>query len=508
MLKKIIALLLCMGMMFPPAGLAGSGMTDQEIIDCSLELFSLLAAVPHPSLHEEKIAAFLMEWVGEQGISPVRDKVGNIMFEVPATAGMENKPLCALQGHMDMVVAVADGKDFDPENDPIPVVYHEDTRTLTADGTSLGADDGAGCVLIMAAVQGKIAHGPLRILLTVDEEDTMSGAMGMDASWLEGVPCLINLDNEATGEVLVSSAAGDDIFASATAEFSDPEGSLALTAALSGLQGGHSGVEINKGRLNGLIGMGLFLKALDKAGIRWDLASFDGGTASNAIPTGAVCTFVIHVEDREAAEQVAYTYFMELQEQYAGIEDSMAFSLTEAETIPQTVSETLKNNAVRYLTEIIDGVYTMSTEVEGLVESSSNLGIFRLNRDGLYARSFLRSSSGALELEIRNTQLALAAACGFEAAWQKTSDAWPVDPGSRMTKLAGEVYSELTGKVIVERAVHAGLECGTFKLLNPAVDMISIGPDIHDPHTVYETLDLDSMVLTWRLLEGILAKLD
>ena len=142
------------------------------------------------------------------------------------------------------------------------------------------------------------------------------------------------------------------------------------------------------------------------------------------------------------------------------------------------------------------------------MESSSNLGIFRLNRDGLYARSFLRSSSGALELEIRNTQLALAAACGFEAAWQKTSDAWPVDPGSRMTKLAGEVYSELTGKVIVERAVHAGLECGTFKLLNPAVDMISIGPDIHDPHTVYETLDLDSMVLTWRLLEGILAKLD
>ena len=481
MFKRIVAALICVGMLLSAVGVAETGMSDAEIIDCTLDLFSLLAAVPRPSHHEEKIGAFFVEWVREQGLTPVQDKVGNVMFEVPATAGMEDKALCILQGHMDMVVAVADG-------------------------TSLGADDGTGCVLMMAAALGKMAHGPLRCLVTVDEEDGMDGAQGMDPAWLDGASYLINIDNEAAGQVLVSSAAGDFVNVSAAAEYAEAAGDLALTVELSGLLGGHSGIDIDKGRLNALIGLASFLKALDESGVAYELASFEGGTARNAIPSKAVCAIVIRAEDRDAVNEAAETWFEALKAAYAA-EPDMAYTLTEAEGLGKTISETQKDDAVRFVTEIINGVYTMSADMEGLVESSSNLGVFNLNEDGISGATYVRSSVAALQTEILDAQTALAEACGYAVSTDKASDAWPVDPNSRMTELAQETYRALTGKEIDVCAIHAGLECGTFKAMNPALDMISIGPDIHDPHSIKETLYLDSMPETWRMVEGILARL-
>ena len=480
------------------------GMSDEEIIAYVVENFERLAAVPRPSHHEEKIGAFFMNWAKEQGFSPVQDEVGNIMFDVPATEGMESLPLCILQGHMDMVVAVADGKTFDPVNDPITIVWDRTANTLTADGTSLGADDGSGCLLIMAAAQGKIAHGPLRIFITVNEEDGMDGAFNMSADWLKGAKYLINIDNEAAGEVLVSSAAGDAVELSGSLTYGDAKGDMAITIELSGLPGGHSGIEIDKGRPNALIELANCLKSLDTYGVEWELASFEGGTAANAIPSKAVCTIVINSADREKYVQATESFCDTLKESCP----TGLFKSDEEETIPKTVSREQRDAAIRFMTGVINGVYTMSADMEGLVESSSNFGIFRLNADGVYGVTNVRSSSAAKETEICDAQVALAKECGYEVEVGKRSDAWPVDPNSRLVELAKTVYRELTGKDINVIAIHAGLECGTFKILSPEVDMISIGPDIHDPHSINETLFLDSIPETWRLLEGILASLD
>ena len=480
---------------------------DAEIIEAVVDNFLLMAQVPRPSHHEEKIGEFLMKWAREQGFDPVQDKTGNIMFDIPATEGMEDLPLCILQGHMDMVVAVADGKAFDPLRDPITVIRNEADNTLSADGTSLGGDDGIGCAMIMAAAQGKMDHGPLRALITVDEEDGMDGAFNLDASWLEGASFLINIDNEASDEVLVSTAAGDSIRSTADMQFRKPAGDLAVTVTLSGLRGGHSGVEIDKGRLNALIGLAGFLKELDREGIDCELASFEGGTASNAIPAKASCCIVLNAADRDALTHAADVYFGDLEAAYAGIEDGLAYSLKEEQSLPLTVSKVQKQNVIRYMTEIIDGVYTWSADKEGLVESSSNLGLFSLDQGGLTAVTYIRSSSGPLQQEILEAQKKLAAECGFDTEHVRMADPWPYDPDSRLLALTQEIYREQNGEDISVVAVHAGLECGTFKTLNPDLDMISIGPDLWDAHTIHETLYLDSVPKVWRLMEGLLARI-
>ena len=318
---------------------------------------SLLTQVPRPSHHEEKISAYFMNWAKEQGFEPVQDESLNVMFDVPATAGMETKPLVILQVHMDMVVAYENGKDFDPLNDPITMIRNEEENTLTADGTSLGADDGAGCALAMAAAKGLMAHGPLRVIITTDEEDGMDGAFHMSSAWLDGAAYLINLDNEASDQVLVSTAAGDTVTASVKPEFSAASGDLALKMELSGLKGGHSGVEIDKGRLNGIIALAGLLRNLEKQNIRFELASFEGGTANNAIPNRAGCEIVIGSGDEDAVKALAADYCSSLQKAYTGIEEGIRLDVSRDEAVPAVVGPETQQHIIRYLTEIIDGVY-------------------------------------------------------------------------------------------------------------------------------------------------------
>lgn len=481
--------------------------SDSEIIETVLGEFDLLTKIPRPSHHEKQISDFIVGWATDQGFSPVQDEVYNVMFDVPAVEGCENLPLCILQGHMDMVVAVEDGKVFDPLKDTVTVIRDEKTNTLTAEGTSLGGDDGAGVAIMMAAAQGKMKHGPLRMLITVDEEDGMEGAFNMDASWLDGAAFLINIDNESSDEVLVSTAAGDSVRVSKQVGLKDPAGDTPLVLALTGLQGGHSGIEINKGRMNGLIGLANFLKELENGGINFELASFSGGTANNAIPAKGECTIVVSAEDRAAVEELAAGYLEQEKKAYAGIDDSMALTVTDADALPQVISGEEKANLIRFITEIIDGVYTWSADMEGLVESSSNLGLFSLEGENLSGGSYIRSSVAERETEILQAQLELAEKCGYQAQTVKMADPWPYNPDSRLLKLAKEIYLEQNGKEIVVSAVHAGLECGTFATLDPGLDMISIGPDLSDPHTERETLYLDSIPKVWRLLEGILIRI-
>lgn len=500
----LITLLMVLSLLFTAVSHADAPAGDKEIIDGVMENFLMLTQVPRPSHHEEKISAFLMDWARSQGLQPVQDRALNVMFDVPATEGFEDYPLGILQGHMDMVVAVAEGKTFDPLEDPITPVRDDAAGTLTAEGTSLGADDGIGVAMMMAVTEGRMNHGPLRIIITVDEEDGMDGAFHLDSAWLDGSEYLINLDNETSNAVLVSTAAGDSIRVEKELAFADPAGDLGLAVELSHLTGGHSGVEIDKGRLNGLVGLASFLKQLKEKGVRYELASLKGGTAGNAIPAAAAAEIVVRSEDRQAVEDAAASFFAELKEKYKGIEDDMRFTVSALAEAPRVVREEETESAVRYITEIIDGVYTWSRDLPGMVESSSNLGLFSLDENGLSGTSYERSSSPEKEEEILDAQQQLAEACGYAVTRSKMADAWPYDPSSSLLEKTREVYREQNGEEIQVLTVHAGLECGTFKALKPDLDMISIGPDLADVHTVKETLYLNSVPRIWHLLEGIL----
>ncbi len=502
-----IAISLCLVFMliFSSCAKPAKKLTNEEIIGAVESNFRLLAAVPRPSHHEEKISDFFVSWAKEQGLDPVQDSYYNVMFNVPATKGYENRPLVILQDHMDMVVAVEPGKEFDPLNDPITVIKDEQANTLTADGTSLGGDNGIGCGIMMAIVQGKMPHGPLRVIITTDEEDGMDGMFHLDPSWLEGADYLINIDNETTENVTVSTAAGDSVRLSGTPDYKDPEGDGAFLITVSGLTGGHSGVDIGEGRLNGIRALAGLLEEFSVNGISYELASINGGSAPNAIPERAECVIVTGSKDRTQIESVTAEYLAGLQAQYQGIEDSISITVEAQDDIPQVVSRDFSDNVIRFTTGIIDGVYTMSKDMEDLVESSSNIGILKLDAaEGLYATTYVRSSVGSLETEILESQLELAAECGFTTTVMKMSDPWPYNPDSKLTELTKKIYREQNGKDIEVVAVHAGLECGTLALLSPGLDMICIGADLIDPHTTRETALLDSVPVCWNLIAELL----
>ena len=505
---KALSLCLAFSFIFTSCSRSSREMTPEKIIDTVVENFMLLAEVPRPSHHEEKISDFFVSWAKSQNLNPVQDNYYNVMFNVPATKGYENKPLVILQGHMDMVVAVEAGKDFDPLNDPVTVIRDEQTNTLTADGTSLGGDDGIGCAIMMSVVQGKMDHGPLRIIITTDEEDGMEGMFNIDPSWLDGAKYLINIDNEASDNVVVSTAAGDSVRISGTAGFHEADGDKAFKITLSGLTGGHSGVDIDKRRLNGITGIGRLLKYIDECGVYSELAYLEGGTAPNAIPDRAVCVIVIDSKDEQILMSSIDEYLFSLQEEYKGRDDSIAIEVSEESTVPQVVYQEYRDNAVRYIAEIIDGIYTMSEDMEGLVESSSNLGLFKLDENGISASTYIRSSVAELETEILNSQLELAEECGFDSEAMKMADPWPYNPDSKLLKLTKKIYLEQNGKEIEVVAVHAGLECGTMSLLSPELDMICIGVDLIDPHTTRETVILDSVPVCWNLLSELLLSVD
>ena len=478
------------------------GLSDKEIIDTIVDNFMPLTQVPRPSHHEEKISAYLYDWAKNAGFNPEKDKVNNIMFDVPATKGYEDKPLVILQGHMDMVVAVEDGKEFDPLNDTITAIRNDEKGTLTADGTSLGTDDGAGVSTILSVAQGEMNHGPLRMIITVDEEAGMDGAFNISKSWFEGAKYLINIDNETSDEVLVSTAAGDGIFATKKIDFSNPTGNKSLSITISNLKGGHSGVEIDKGRLNGIIGLAELLKLIDDEGIAYELSSFEGGTAGNAIPSKV--NTVINDDDTYKIKNIVTEYNKSINDKYNGIEENIEIDIEEVNELPKVVSKEENDNLIKFTTEIIDGVYSMSKNMPDLVESSSNLGIFDLNKDGISITVYNRSSSPEKEVEINDSQIKLAKDCGYEVETSKMAEPWEFDPNSKLLELCKEVYKKQNGEDIKVVALHAGLECGCFKKMKHDLDMISIGPDLTDVHSIKETLYLNSIPKVWHLLEGIL----
>ena len=482
-------------------------LTEEElnIAKHVIENFLKMENVPRPSGHEEKISAFFMDWAKEQGFDPVQDEVLNVVFDVPATEGYEDYPMVGLQAHMDMV-CVGDSPDYDPENDPIKVVVDYDAATMTADGTSLGADDGIGCAIIMSMAQGLAPHGPLRVILTVNEEDTMAGIMNLDPETVADLPYLINVDSEVSDAVTVSTAGGVQIdVTDEEVQTKVPDGACAMELIVSGAKGGHSGMDINKGRLNAIYAMEGILKELSERNIPYEIASFEGGTASNAIPAEAKAVIMLRSEDQENVTQTAADMETSLKEEYKDTEENLSVRAGVINAVVEEVvapEETQK--AFAFMDGIVNGVYSMSEDIEGLVESSSNLGVITLTPEQFRASCYERSSNAEKTDEILAIDQEAIDAGGFESVMEPSGDPWPYNPDSVLLPLTQKVYLEQNGEEIKVETLHATLECGTFAVMNPSLDMVSIGPDLVDVHSTSEMIYLRTIPKTFNLLAGIL----
>ena len=529
-MKKMLALMLMAAIMFTIAACSADGNDksdstaaadstavsdnntlseeDERIFDAFYSNFLKLAAVPRPSHHEEKISKFLYDWAVDKGYEPHQDDAMNIIFDVPATSGNENVPLVALQAHMDMVAAAVDGKTFNPTQDPITPIRDDAAGTVTADGTTLGADDGAGLGTIMAFLESGEEHGPLRIIITTNEEDGMTGTFNLDPKWVQEPKYLINLDAVDSSSAIVSTASGTLVKGTKDVKTTEPEGDTALKIAIGGLKGGHSGVDIDKNRCNAIIALGAFLRSLSEKEISFQVASFDGGNAPNAIPDKASCIIVVDSDKKDSVEQSAADYLKKLQNDFKDIEDGITFAVEDAEMPGSVVSSEDADAALTLINLIINGIYTMSPDKADLVESSSSLGLFSLSGDAITFTAYERSSVSKKETEILDSITALSENNGFTVKKEKAADPWPYDPDNELAQIASQVYQEINGAEFELIALHAGLECGTYAVYNPDLLMISIGADITNEHTPNETLQIASIPKTYKLLKGILAKIN
>lgn len=477
---------------------------DDEVLEGVLSEFEKIAAIPRPSGHEERIGDYLMQWARDHGLDPRQDEVGNVIFDAPATQGHEDFPLVVLQGHMDMV-AVSDDPSFDPENTPITPV--RDGDLLTADGTSLGADDGAGLAIMLHYVASNAQHGPLRIIVTVNEEDTSIGAISLDPAELQDAKYLINIDSEKAGEATVSAAGGAGVTMSQKPRRVAPTLDTALSLEMSGLSGGHSAIAIDKGRINAIQETANLLAFLDDEGIVYELASLSGGDALNAIPTDCQALIVVAAGDAERVRELAAQHAEGLAKAYAASDPDVQVSVEDAE-LPASVFEAKQRGDIVDLASLYpDGLFALSQEMEGLVESSSNLGVLHADETAVEAESFARSTKEELLETVGMRQARLAERCGFAADITSNNPPWPVDTSSTLLPIMQEAYRETAGEELAAVSTHGWLECASFAGKAPELDMVAIGPTIDNPHSTDETLHLDTIVPVYRMLELTLSRL-
>ena len=480
---------------------------SDPILASFLHNFSLLASVPRPSKHERAVSNLLKAWAETHGFHPRQNAAWDLVFDVPATPGLETLPLLALQAHLDMVCVARDGRPYDPLRDPIHPILDRAAGTLKADGTTLGADDGAGVALIMSIAEGQMPHGPLRVLFTADEETSMTGARALTPDDLRDVKYLINIDSEESDAVTVSSAADCELHATASLQPAAPSKNLAQELSLTDLSGGHSGLEIASGKCNAIIALAETLQQI-AAELPIELSTFTGGTAKNAIPAKARAIILLAPSDLPKLQSILTTRTAQLKTSHSHTDPNLTLQITPV-SLPQAVlPPDATTRLLHYVTASLNGVHTMSPSIADLVESSSNLGLLEASPSHISCIQMARSSSPAKLREIETRQTALAQETSLSLKILPGSRAWPVNPHSTLLPRLQQIYRTLTSKELRVVALHAGLECGLFADLSPSLDLLSIGPDITSAHSPDETLHLSSIPLIWSILEQLLANLD
>jgi dipeptidase D len=462
------------------------GLQPQDVF----QNFYDITQIPRPSGYMDQIRPFLVGFGQGLGLETVVDDAGNVIIRKPASPGMEDRPTVILQAHMDMVAQPADGS-FDFRTQPIQAYVSGDY--IVADGTTLGADDGIGIAMIMAILQSKTLQSPpLEALFTVDEETTMSGASDLQPGELQG-RTYINLDSENEGVFTIGSAGGELVDINATyTQSSAPENMLAYQVKVSGLQGGHSGVDIDKDRGHATK---LLVRLLKGAIQPYSLviASLAGGTAANAIPTEAEATVFLPASQVDTFTQYVKDYEATIQNELAATEPVLVVTLQAVDPPAQVMDRSFQNAFIDAVYGTPQGVLRMSDSVPGLVETSTNLGITSAKGGKLGITCFPRSSVNS---EITDTVQMISSVwelAGYTAESSNYFSAWPPNSDSAILALMQTTYEGLYSKEPEVGAIHAGLECGAVSGIYPDMDMISIGPTLAGVHTVNENLYIPSV---------------
>ncbi len=471
--------------------------------------FDDIRKTPRPSKHEEKIIEHILSWAGEKGFEVRRDDVGNVVVAVPATPGHENAPTIVLQGHVDMVCEKNSDVEHDFMNDPLDV--YVDGDWVKARGTTLGSDNGVGVAAGMAITEDpESVHGPLELLLTIDEETGLTGAMGLDASIINGT-IMINLDTEEDESVYFGCAGGAD----STATFPIARRRAGLDTApfklaVTGLRGGHSGVDIHENRANAIkLAVRVLLKAIDD-GVEVDLVSMEGGSKHNAIPREAFAVIRLPKDQKATFEAILPECQKDFEEEFSSIDPDLKLKLEALDDTadyqrPMNVHH--RDRLLQALNGLPHGVLAMSREVPGLVESSNNVAVINTEDSQAVLTTSHRSSVTPALLAIQGQVASTCKLGGAEVQVHDGYPGWKPNPDSPIVKKSVEVYEKLFNVTPELKAIHAGLECGLLIEKKPGMDVVSIGPEIKNAHSPDEMVQISSVQKFYRHLRALLEEL-
>ncbi len=469
-------------------------------------LFSHIAGIPRPSKHEQRIVAWIRTLAGENGFAVRSDAVGNLVLDVPASPGREGCQTVILQAHLDMVCEKNKDSDHDFMRDPIrPRI---DGDWVYATGTTLGADNGIGvAAALAAATDSSVVHGPLQLLFTLDEETGLTGAAGLDGSLLDG-RILINMDSEEDGIVFVGCAGGADSHLFLDVGRTTPnDGGAAQRLEITGLVGGHSGLNIHENRGNALkLGARVIMAAIEE-GLDVGLGSLRGGAMHNAIPREAEFDLWLAPQDGDRFRAVLARMVEGFRTELENVDDGLQVRLAPTESDGAPLAPADRDRLLSLLLALPHGVLAMSGDIPGLVETSSNLAAVSETDGRIRIVTSSRSSIGSAMEEVLARIRSVARLAGAKVETHDGYPGWKPDMGSAVLQVVREVYTEIWGKEPEVTAVHAGLECGLLAEKAPGLDMISFGPQIEGAHSPDERAHIGSVERFWKALCRVLDRL-
>lgn len=464
--------------------------------------FADLNAVPRPSKKEERVIQFMMDFGKNLNLETFKDNAGNVVIKKPATTGMENRKTVVLQGHLDMVHQKNSGTHFDFDSQGIDMYVEGDW--VKANGTTLGADNGLGVAAIMAVLSSSnIAHPAIEALFTIDEETGMTGAMELDSSLISG-KILLNLDTEEDDEIGIGCAGGVDVTAERTyKEEETPSNVTAYKISITGLQGGHSGMDIHKGlgNANKLMNRILF-DGFTNYGLR--ISSIHGGSLRNAIPRESFAIVIIDKATKDTFESEMDQKIAAITSEYLSLEPNMIISISETKTPDMVMELGIQEGITKAIYAALNGVYRMSPDVENLVETSNNIAKVTIENGSLKVECLTRSSSETSKWDLANSLQSCFELAGCEVSFSGNYPGWLPNINSEILNLMVATYERLFESKPRVAACHAGLECGILGEHFPGMDMISFGPNILGAHSPDEKAQISSTQKFWKLLKEVL----
>ncbi|MBR5676833.1 MAG: aminoacyl-histidine dipeptidase [Paludibacteraceae bacterium] len=462
------------------------------------ESFYSLTQIPRPSGKRKEIADFLVNYGKSLGLETLQDEIGNVLIRKPASPGMEKKPGIILQGHMDMVPQKNSDKVFDFEKDPIEAYVEDNGEWVTANGTTLGADNGIGVATAMAILADKNAvHPPLEAFFTIDEETGMYGANDLKSGWLKG-KYLLNLDSETEGELYVGCAGGID--AEATFDYQPvetEEGDIALRVEVKGCKGGHSGCDIQLQRANAIKLLFRFLKDA-VANFEARLAYVEGGSLRNSIPREASAIITIPAESYQDLQDLVDRYEDLWLREYDGVEPDLTFKGEEVECPKTEMPEDVQDFLIHAITLCPHGVYRMIPEMPDIVETSNNLAIIETKDNSVKVVCLARSSVESRKEELASVIQSAFSLAGAKVEFSGAYPGWKPNFKSNLLATMKRVYEQEFGNSPRIVTIHAGLECGIIGSKYDGMEMISFGPTIEHPHSPDERVNIATVQKFYR----------